>query len=672
VRAYAIPVCLCLAAASARADEIPIVTLSDTGPNQDVPTHHSFFVTGDIGPFAEIAQAIVVRKGSPSMFGDDGADCHDVLAALHVDTTATSAGDDEDDEIDPMLTMPMPRYLAGRHHAFELFGRAEPDLREADVLVSAPWQRGTDSSRQYKVLVPHDPEFFSAGYSYCLFVVATERAQEIDDPMLTAMIDKLSDSFVGCGDKSSCSDDALADYETRAARELASLHSSVAGSTVARTVAASNLKEAARAELALATGMVEARDHLQDRWNGEAKVLAPSAQTVWSDVATDPFARAVATMLSRSAALLPQVRAGKKGTEVVLYTTDGKLAIGALQILDDGRSIRVAASKAPTGGQARVLTATTDTLAISEGLVLYDLIELGYGRIHVEKDWTTLAALGERLSGIGLEGWGPDDAAYLAAADAQVHRLAEYVDLATSGAACPQKALDSGEPDHTSDAVRRHLGEWLVCQHADASALEAMAEQLDELVHEQQAWRATKDHLVARSKRIVTLTTTAPLPTRVSFATRTWAFSYVTPIVGYAGIIRPDDSFGVFYVGAQIHLDPNPIGDVLWRDGVTTKDVRRSVALEIGIAPSTSSFGPDRRYDGLAGLPPIFLGLAVHVLPYTSVTFGGTILDRKNSSLAAEQPNAVFSPYLGFTLQLNVPDLLREAAHPSSDTSATR
>jgi hypothetical protein len=486
------------------------------------------------------------------------------------------------------------------------------------------------------------------------------------------MLDKLARAYVGCGDKSSCDDDALADYETRAVRELASTRSGIAGSTIARTVAASSLKEAARAELASATGIVEARDHLQDRWNGEVKVLAPSAQTVWADVATDPFAHALATMLARSAALLPQVRAGRRGTEVALYTTDGKLAVGALQILDDGRSIRVASSKTPTGGQARVLTATTDTLAIGKDLVLYDLLQLGRGRIRVDKQWTTLAELGESLSALGLEGWGADDTAYLLAATEQMHRLVDFVDLATSSATCPQKALDSSESDHTSDGVRRHLGEWLVCQHVDASALEVMAEQLDELVHEDQSWKATRDKLFARSKRIVTLTTTAPLATRVTFGSRTWAFSYVTPIVGYAGIVRPDDSFGLFYVGAQVHLDPNPIGDVLWHDGVTTKDLRRSVALELGIAPRGSSFGPDHRYDGVAGLPPIFLGLAVHVLPYTSVTLGGTILDRRASSLTGEQPHAVFSPYIGLTLQLNVPDLLREASHPSSDTSATR
>jgi len=656
-------------ASSARADEIPVVTLTDVGPNQDVPTHHSFFVAGDIGPSVENTQAIVVRKGSPSVFGDEGPDCHDVLTALHLDVTA--AADEDEDEQDPMIVAP-PRYVAGRHKAFELFARAEPFVRDSDVLVSAAWKRGNDNPRQYRVLVPHDTEFFSAGYSYCLFVVATERAQEIDDVVLGELVDKLARTFVSCGDKSSCDDDALADFETHAARELAAAHSALGGSAIARTVAAGNLKEAARGELASATDIVEARDHLQDRWNGEAKILAPQTQPVWADVASDPFAHALATMLARTAALLPQVHAGKHGTEVTLYTTDGKLAVGALQILDDGRSIRVAASKAPAGGQARVLTATTDLLPIAEGLVLYDLIQLGHGRVHVDKEWVTFAQLGERLSGLALEGWGPDNDAYLLAATAQVHRLADFVDRATSGATCPQKALDTSEGDQSSDSVRRHLGEWLVCAHADASALEVMAEQLDELVHAEQDWKTTRDKLVARSRRIVTLTTTAPLATRVTFSSRTWAFSYVTPMIGYAGIVRPDESFGLFYVGAQVHLDPNPIGDVLWHDGVTTKDLRRSVALELGLAPRTSSFGPDNRYSGVAGLPPIFVGLAVHVLPYTSLTFGGTILDRKQSSLAAEQPTAVFSPYLGFTLQLNVPDLLREASHPSSDTSATR
>ena len=54
-------------------------------------------------------------------------------------------------------------------------------------------------------------------------------------------------------------------------------------------------------------------------------------------------------MLARSAALLPQVR----GKGVALFTTDGRMEVRALQLLDDGRSIRVAPSPAPA--EARVL-----------------------------------------------------------------------------------------------------------------------------------------------------------------------------------------------------------------------------------------------------------------------------------------------------------------------------
>jgi hypothetical protein len=637
-----------------------------------VPSDRSFFVSGDIAPTVENAQAIVVRKGSPSMFGDDGPDCHDLISGLRLEPSSTSAADDEDDSDDEDVSAVPARYLAGRHHVFELFPRAEQDVRDGEVLVSAAWQRTTDAARQYKLLVPHDADFFAAGYSYCMFVVETERAQGVDDTTLAEMIDRVAREIVACGDKSSCDDDVLAEYETRVARELASARSLISASPNTAKIVAGTLKEAARSELSSATGIIEARDHMQDRWSAELRVMTPMAQVVWADTATDPFAHALATMLARSAALLPQVRPGKRGTTVALYTNDGRMQVNALQILEDGRSIRVAASKAPAGDQARVLTATTDTLAVADGLVLFDLLELGRGRIRIDKDWVSLAELGERLSGLGLDTWTPDDVAYLAAATSQMHKLADFVDNTTSGASCPQRALDSSEAEQTSDAVRHHLGEWLVCQHADAGLLEELAEQLDELVHEDQAWKANRDKLIVRSKRTVTLTTTAPVATRVGFEARTWAFSYVTPMVGYAGIIRPDDSFGMFYLGAQIHVAPNPIDDVLWHDGVTAKDLRRAFALELAVAPTTSSFGPDHRYTGLGGLPPIFLGLAVHVLPYTSITFGGTILDRKDSSLPQEQPHAIFTPYVGFTLQLNLPDLLRQAAHPSSDTTASR
>jgi hypothetical protein len=159
---------------------------------------------------------------------------------------------------------------------------------------------------------------------------------------------------------------------------------------------------------------------------------------------------------------------------------------------------------------------------------------------------------------------------------------------------------------------------------------------------------------------------------RVSFTSRTWVFSYVTPIVGYAGVLRPDETFGLFYLGAQIHLDPNPVDDVQWRRGVTAKDLRRSLALELGIAPYRGSVGTDMRYSGPGALPPLFLGAAVHLLPYTSLTVGAAFVDRRHSTLVEEQPHTVVTPYVGLTIQLNVPDLIRQASGPASDTEAAR
>src|SRR5260221_3465895 len=114
------------------ADDIPIITMTDVGRNQEVPTHGSFYVTGDAPATAENVQAIIVRRGQPGLFNGDDADCHDVLADLRIDMAATSATDDDDADTDDDTapTKPVVRYDAGVHSAFELFPRAEGDTRD--------------------------------------------------------------------------------------------------------------------------------------------------------------------------------------------------------------------------------------------------------------------------------------------------------------------------------------------------------------------------------------------------------------------------------------------------------------------------------------------------------------------------------------------------------------
>lgn len=637
---------VCLLGGVASADEIPIVTLTDVGPNQDLPVHRAFYIQGDAPGALQNAQAIVVRKGTPGLFGDDGGDCRDVIADLRIETAVESAGDSDDDDDSEDDATPLVRYPVGVHEVFEVFPRSDGE-RDAEVLVTAAWQRDSDNARQYKVFVPHDTEFFSPGYGFCVAIVTTERSQRVDDATLSDAVDTVARKIVACGDRSSCDNEALGDHEARLGKELDHVPD---GKRLA-----SRMKDAAKSELASSTGLVEALDHLRERWHDKTVVLTPSAASVWAPTATDPFAQAVATMLARSAALLPQVR----GKAVALYTTDGKMEVRALQVLDDGRSIRVAASPAPAGDSARVLTATTDSLAVTDQITMYDLIQLGQGRVRVEKDWTTLSALGDRVAALGSESWTSDDEAYLAAATAQLRRLANFVDIVTTGVSCNTKGFSPSEAEQTNDAVRRHLGEWLVCQHVDSGALEALTEQLDELAGADAGWKTARDKLVAHDKQLVTLTTTSVLDTRAEREPRTWLFSYVTPMVGYAGIIRPDESFGLFYFGAQIHLAPNPVDDPQWRHG--TRDLARALALELGVAPYTGSFGPEHRYGGIGALPPIFIGLAFHAIPYTSLTFGGSLLERRNSTITEERTHTTFAPYLGISVQLNLPDLIYQA-----------
>jgi hypothetical protein len=628
------------AAATARAEEIPIVTLTDVGPDQALPVHRAFYIQGDAPAALQNAQAIVVRKGTPGLFGDDGGDCRDVIADLKIETVVESAGEADDDDDDDDDNAPVVRYPADVHQAFELFPH-DAGQRDAEVLVTTAWQRAGDSARQYKLFVPHDSEFFSPGYGFCVAIVTTERAQWVDDATLGDFADAIAHKMIACGDKSSCGDDALADHEARFAKELDRVPDG-------RRLAA-RMKDAAKSELGSSSGLVEALDHLRERWHDKTVVLTPAAASVWSAIATDPFAQAVTAMLARSAALLPQVR----GKTVALYTTDGKLEVRALQLIDDGRSIRVAASTAPAGGAARVLTATTDTLAVADQITLYDLIQLGQGRVRVDKDWTTLSALGDRVAAVGSESWTLDDDAYLAAATAQLRRLANFVDIVTTGVACNAKQPTDG------DVVRHALGEWLVCQHVDSSALEALTEQLDELGGASAGWKLAHDKLIAHDKQLVTLTTTTVLDTRAEREPRTWLFSYVTPMVGYAGILRPDESFGLFYLGVQIHLAPNPVDDPQWRHGA--RDLPRALALELGVAPYSGSFGPEHRYGGIGALPPLFIGLAFHAIPYTSLTFGGSLLERRNSTIPEERTHTTFAPYVGASVQLNLPDLIYQA-----------
>src|SRR3954447_25455616 len=103
------------------ADEISTIKLTDAGPDQNIPTDHSFYVAGDAGKNTIAVRAVIARKGSSAIFGSDGPTCSKLGDQLHIDRAATGPLD------------------AGVHDARDLFPAAGPDASDGKVLVSAQW-----------------------------------------------------------------------------------------------------------------------------------------------------------------------------------------------------------------------------------------------------------------------------------------------------------------------------------------------------------------------------------------------------------------------------------------------------------------------------------------------------------------------------------------------------
>ncbi len=150
------------------------------------------------------------------------------------------------------------------------------------------------------------------------------------------------------------------------------------------------------------------------------------------------------------------------------------------------------------------------------------------------------------------------------------------------------------------------------------------------------------------------------VPVDSEFSQTTWVSAYLTPVVGAVVPLPRGASppFAAPYFGVQVHFVPNLVDDPLWSHGFSN-DVKRAFAAEVGIATNNGPFGNDGRLHGPSGFPPIFVGAAVHLIPYTSFTFGGSALEQRASTLPQEQYKLFLSPFVAFSVQANVPDIIR-------------
>lgn len=670
----------------AAGDEISTITLTDAGPDQNIPTDHSFYVTGDAGKNTIAAQAVIARKGSPAMFGSDGVSCSQLAEQLHIDRARTGPVD------------------AGVHDASALFPSAARDVRDGKVLVSARWTLpATGDAAAFKVLVPTDETFFGPGYAYCLYVL--KQTQKVDDSTIIAAIDDVVAELDRCAARDevaraaseAAATHAIADCRSRAQQRFEAAIDKLLNSALLVVSSGSRTKPTCaggkpRAEhpsdrdtayCALVDAVTAALGPAETLYLQRAVLERALADTTGADVPRGwlstsgdgaDLGRAVVTMLTSQGSLFPfrtedaarpaggrRAAAAPRSATIEHVTRDGQIVVTHVALLDDDLHIRVASSDAPAAAQTRVLDGvTTADLEVVSGVTLHDLLLLRRGVIHAATD-TSLTELRAAIRQVALRpAWTAGERAYL---EAVRDRIGRIFDLAGG----PTPATFEEE---TPAAVRIHIKNWLARDAVLPSSTQVVAEHLRTLVAQKLAFDAAAADLTFVASTQSQLGGPQPIPFHIGFDQKTWLFSYVTPTVGYAQIDSHDGWFSTLYFAAQIHLFPNPVDDPMWRHGFA-RDLPRAFALELGLGSNLSSFGPDNRYRGVFGLPTPFVAIALHPLPYTSISVGEALIERRTTVLSVESPHWAPSFFIGLNVQLNVPDLIRsqKPSTPSVESS---
>jgi hypothetical protein len=347
-------------------------------------------------------------------------------------------------------------------------------------------------------------------------------------------------------------------------------------------------------------------------------------------------------------------------------------------------------------------TTTSDLTVPGSDVTLRDLLEFLNGRVRIESDYLRpqelLAELAPILSGPGKIK--EEEAKKLRNTIARLTALDDTIlHILLAPSPPPRKPGAAGAPgaggvmDDTEDAVVANLGEWLRRSGALRGCDDAHLLQWGVLTNpkksgclqrgQEQGWPGFErgssplGHLVKKlvdfeqsrnkwaddAELQLTSTTVAATPlaeafeSRINYTQDTWVFSYLTPVTGYALPLGPEDKFGLAYIGVQLHFFPNPVDEPLWSNGFVA-DLPRAFALELAITPDNGPWGTDDRFAGWSGFPPVYAGLALHIVPYTSFSWGGTLLERRSSTLTQQKSETFWSQYVGFNVQANIPDLV--------------
>jgi hypothetical protein len=677
---------LAVFSATAHADEIAQVNLTSSGPDRELPVGKPFYVAGTAAETTRSVQAILVRKGSPVIgFGGSGPSCLELRRRLGLFSTKAPKA------VATGATPDLATLDAG--YAVLEPGARDPSLiwahGEGAALVTAAWERGAAKDAQtFKLLVPGDGEFFRSGYAFCLYVFRVDDTRRSVDQEVANALDAYERAIAACATPT-CADDAASKLQGTIKQigvDAAAVQHLVdaASSLLTQPAAIRRMLKSWRASLdptaAREPSFVKRVDlpvliplapRPQAAMPGQAMPPDPAERHI-------PLAAALANALSHHPGGL---FATVQNRAMVYYAFSGKSRVAQLGLLEDG-SLEVSEGSAAS---TNPIKPKLDDLALSPAISARDLIELTQGRLQLG-GYRTLHDVAANLERSLIAGNSASDGdlANLRTFRGRIQDLAEVMRRAFAAS----EGFDSDTqryPDDTRlpDTAERLLGEWLRSQVVEpcgplsadwaahkivaptcgpnpkawpgyaqigATPLDTLANAAADLLDAHDTWSKAKTSLAVSGVQPREERTEA----RIAFTQETWVGSYLTPLLGYAHAAVADST--LFYTGFQLHGVPNPVDDPQWNHG--TDDLPRALAFEIAFAPGAGSFGRDGRYDGPWILPPVFFGIALHPLPYTSVGAGWMLADARSTTLAKQDRHVEAFGYVGLSLQGNLPDLL--------------
>ncbi len=708
-----LPLCVVVLAFAWTADAdapYPTVTMTEAGPASHLDFNTSFYLSGEVDKDTDRVQAMVVRKGNPVIGGGVGPPCYQVRQDLQglmsnprdpgIQTvTGASSGSHTILVTAAWTPPPAAKPAAGADDAgapktggvtatitanINIIGdmatttpdggagdasaadAGAPDGHPVVVVTNGPAAPAdTPKPVTFKLFVPRSDEFFRPGMSFCLLVfqhkkpmtdsIAPLVAAYVRDQQVCEQRDaqQMTDELGMRGTRSLslvCKSPSPHDVFKAKLRELVYERQRRGGASQPAEEAAVN-----SAVVALETDYDKIKNFTK-----RATKVRDGLHDLKRQILVDPAKLDLEDKIATTALLgLLKLKDGSNKADV------GEVAEAKFVARE---YVRVTRKRVPKDTGNPEIVGTNALLLPNSTITVRDLMELGQGQLRLDNSYFEPAQVYAELEPvlISTAAYSPQDRAILHAVRDQLRALKEVV----------TRLRATQDSKGSKGLIEVDLAKWLTpALHPDAgTALNNLADELAHLEAQHDNFLssvATRVTVVTDAiDRSMSETTPASVPVAADrqFDQNLWASAYLTPVVGGVVVLPPhSDAIIAPYSAVQLHLWPNLIDDPMWIRGVY--DMRRFFALELGVATNSGPFGTDSRFHGLTSFPPVFGGLAIHPIPYTSLTGGISFFDVRSSTVTQQSYQVTALPFLAVNVQANIPNLVRVIAHRNNVTT---